>query len=200
MIIGITGGSGSGKTTVIKRLKDIIPEKSVATLHMDSYYRDNSHLPPAERIHLNFDHPNAIDFNLLNQHVQSLRNGQAIRQPVYNFTTSCREKETTVVNPAPVIMVEGILIFCDKKLLDLFDLKIFVDAGADERLLRIIERDTRERGQTLQSVIERYAVVKEMHHAFVEPGKQLANIIIPMSSNNQVAIDVLADIIYRKAL
>ena len=185
MIIGITGGSGSGKTTLIKKLIGLIPEKSVAILHMDSYYKDNSHLPLAERIHLNFDHPDAIDFNLLNQHVQLLRNGKPIQQPVYNFTTSCREKETIAVEPAPMIMVEGILIFSNKPLLDLLDIKIFVDADADERLLRIIERDIKERGQTLQSVIERYAVVKEMYQAFVEPGKRLANIIIPMNGNNQ---------------
>jgi len=200
LIIGITGGSGSGKTTVVKKVMSSFSVHQVTIVSQDSYYKDNSHIPLRERAEINFDHPESIEFDLLVQHMKQLREGKAIEEPVYDYITSTRQKETIYVEPNHVIIVEGILLFTDKRVRDLCDMKLFVDAEPDDRLIRIIERDMRERGRTAQQVIERYALVKEMHVQFIEPTKRFADIIIPQGGENQVAIDVVVATIKQKLL
>ena len=195
MIIGITGGSGSGKTTVVAKVLKYFPLNQVAVIHMDSYYKDNSHLLPEEREQINFDHPDSVEFDLLYQQVKALKDGKEIDEPTYDFITSTRKKETIHIKPAPVIIVEGILLFTDNNLRDLFDIKVFVDAEADERVIRIIKRDIQERGRNIDDVLERYEVVKNMHIQFIEPTKRYADIIIPQGGDNQVAIDMLVAVI-----
>ena len=195
MIIGITGGSGSGKTTVVAKVLKYFPLNRVAVVHMDSYYKDSSHLSPEERAQINFDHPDSVEFDLLYQQVLALKNGQAIDEPTYDFITSSRKKATIHIKPAPVIIVEGILLFTDSRLRDLFNIKVFVDAEADERVIRIIRRDIQERGRTIEDVLDRYDVVKNMYLQFIEPTKRFADIIIPQGGDNQVAIDMLVAII-----
>lgn len=199
-VIGIAGGSGSGKTTVVKKVMASVGGHQVTVLSQDSYYRDNSHISPKERANINFDHPASIEFDLLVQHISYLRQGRAIECPVYDYITSTRQKETIHVEPNHVVIVEGILLFTDKRVRDLCDIKVFVDAEPDERLIRIIERDMRERGRTAQQVIERYAVVKEMHIEFIEPTKRFADIIIPQGGENEVAIEILSTSIELKLL
>ena len=200
LIIGITGGSGSGKTTVVRKVMSSFSREQVTIVSQDSYYKDNSHIPLEERADINFDHPESIEFDLLVEHMKLLRAGKAIEEPVYDYITSTRLKETIHVEPNHVIIVEGILLFTDKRVRDLCDMKLFVDAEPDDRLIRIIERDMRERGRTAQQVIERYALVKEMHVQFIEPTKRFADIIIPQGGQNQVAIDVVVATIKQKLL
>lgn len=193
LIIGIAGGSGSGKTTVVKALTDQLKER-VVVIPQDSYYKDSSHLPMEERQKVNFDHPDSIDFELLIQHLKDLKAGKSIEQPVYSYITCSRSKtETITVNPAEVIIVEGILIFCCKELRDQMDIKIFVDADDDDRLMRVMARDIIERGKTVETVIQRYSrTVKPMFLQFIEPSKRYADVIIPQGGHNKVAIDVIA--------
>jgi len=200
LIIGITGGSGSGKTTVVKKVMSSFSREQVTIVSQDSYYKDNSHISIEERANINFDQPESIEFDLLVEHMKLLRDGKAIEEPVYDYITSTRQKKTIHVEPKHVIIVEGILLFTDKRVRDLCDMKLFVDAEPDDRLIRIIERDMRERGRTAQQVIERYALVKEMHVQFIEPTKRFADIIIPQGGENQVAIDVVVATIKQKLL
>lgn len=193
LIIGIAGGSGSGKTTVVKALTDQLKER-VVVIPQDSYYKDSSHLPMEERQKVNFDHPDSIDFDLLIQHLKELKAGKSIEQPVYSYITCSRSKtETVTVNPAEVIIVEGILIFCCAELRAQMDIKIFVDADDDDRLMRVMARDILERGKTVETVIQRYSrTVKPMFLQFIEPSKRYADVIIPQGGHNKVAIDVIA--------
>ncbi len=193
LIIGIAGGSGSGKTTVVKALTDQLKER-VVVIPQDSYYKDSSHLPMEERQKVNFDHPDSIDFELLIQHLKDLKAGKSIEQPVYSYITCSRSKtETITVNPAEVIIVEGILIFCCAELREQMDIKIFVDADDDDRLMRVMARDIIERGKTVETVIQRYSrTVKPMFLQFIEPSKRYADVIIPQGGHNKVAIDVIA--------
>ncbi|MBQ0044616.1 MAG: uridine kinase [Bacteroidales bacterium] len=193
LLIGIAGGSGSGKSTVVNAITRNLKEK-VAVIPQDSYYKDLSHLSEVEKRNNNFDHPNAIDFDLLQQHLSDLKAGKAIDQPCYSYITCSRSKEKTVrVNPAEVIIIEGILIFTCKPLRDLMDIKIFVDADDDDRLMRVMSRDIVERGKTVDWVIERYSkTVKPMYLQFIEPSKRYADIIIPQGGHNKVAIDVIS--------
>ena len=193
LIIGIAGGSGSGKTTVVKAITRQLKEQ-VVVIPQDSYYKDSSHLPMEERQKVNFDHPDSIDFDLLNRHLHELRCGKSIEQPVYSYITCSRsETETITVNPAGVIIREGILICTCAKLREQMDIKIFVDAADDDRLMRVMARDILERGKTVESVIERYTkTVKPMYLQFIEPSKRYADIIIPQGGHNKVAIDIIA--------
>ena len=193
LIIGIAGGSGSGKTTVVKAITQQLKER-VVVIPQDSYYKDSSHLPPEERQKVNFDHPDSIDFELLNKHLKELKEGKSIEQPVYSYITCSRSKtETITVDPAEVIIIEGILIFTCKHLREQMDIKIFVDADDDDRLMRVMARDIIERGKTVESVIERYTkTVKPMYLQFIEPSKRYADIIIPQGGHNKVAIDVIS--------
>ncbi len=200
LIIGIAGGSGSGKTTVVKKVMSSFSIHQVTIVSQDSYYKDNSHISREERANINFDHPESIEFDLLVKHMKLLRQNKAIEEPIYDYITSTRQKDTIHVEPNHVIIVEGILLFTDKRVCDLCDIKVFVDAEPDDRLIRIIERDMRERGRTAQQVIERYALVKEMHVQFIEPTKRYADIIIPQGGQNQVAIDMLVATIKQKLL
>jgi uridine kinase len=200
LIIGITGGSGSGKTTVVNKIKRSFSSEQVTIVSQDSYYKDNTNIPLEERQNINFDHPDSIEFDLLVEHMKLLRQGLPIDEPVYDYITSTRQPETIRVVPNPVVIVEGILLFTDKRVRELCDIKVFVDAEPDDRLIRIIERDMRERGRTAQQVIERYGIVKEMHILFIEPTKRYADIIIPQGGENQVAITVLEATIRQKLL
>ena len=197
LMIGITGGSGSGKTTVVKKVLKHFPQ-NVGIIHMDSYYRDSSHLPIEDRQKINFDHPDAFEYDLLYKHLKDLKNGKAIEEPTYDFITSSRQVPTVHIEPSQVIIVEGILLFTDKRIRDLCDIKIFVDAEPDDRVIRIIERDVQERGRQVGDVINRYDVVKNMHFQFIEPTKRFADIIIPQGGENQVAIDMMVAIIKMK--
>ena len=193
LVIGIAGGSGSGKTTVVNAITSRLKEK-VVTIPQDSYYKDSSHLPMEERQQINFDHPDAIDFKLLCKQLSELKEGKTIEQPVYSYITCSRSKtETVTVSPADVIIIEGILIFSCKELRDQMDIKIFVDADDDDRLMRVMARDILERGKTVETVIERYSkTVKPMYLQFIEPSKRYADIIIPQGGHNKVAIDVIS--------
>ncbi len=192
IIIGIAGGTGSGKTTVVKRIIESLSENEVAVLPLDSYYKDSSHIPIEERQNINFDHPNAFDWELLSKHITMLRNGETIEQPIYSYITSTRQKETIHIEPRKVVIIEGILALSDKKLRKLMDLRIFVDADPDERLIRVIQRDVIERGRTAEAVMERYVkVLKPMHLEFIEPAKRVADLIIPQGGHNEKAIRIL---------
>ena len=188
-----TGPTGSGKTTVVKKIIEGLPKESVAVLSQDSYYKDNSHLPLEERLELNFDHPDSVDFKLLVKHVKELKAGRPINQPIYSYLTCSRsETETIPVNPTQVIIIEGILIFTCPDLRKCMDIMVFVDADADDRLGRVITRDNIERGRTIEKVLERYdKTVKPMHLQFIEPSKRYADIIIPQGGHNLVAIGIL---------
>ena len=193
LVIGIAGGSGSGKTTVVNAITSRLKEK-VVTIPQDSYYKDSSHLPMEERQQINFDHPDAIDFKLLCQQLAELKEGKTIDQPVYSYITCSRSKtETVTVAPADVIIIEGILIFTCKELRDQMDIKIFVDADDDDRLMRVMASDILERGKTVETVIERYTkTVKPMYLQFIEPSKRYADIIIPQGGHNKVAINMIS--------
>ena len=192
LIIGIAGGTGSGKTTVVKKIVEKLPVGEVVVLPQDSYYKDSSHIPVEERQNINFDHPDAFDWDLLSQHIAMLKAGKSIEQPTYSYLTCTRQAETIHVEPRNVIIVEGILALCDETLRSLMDLKVFVDADSDERLIRVIKRDIVERGRTTEAVMSRYTrVLKPMHLQFIEPCKRYADLIVPQGGNNKVAIDIL---------
>ena len=191
-IIGIAGGTGSGKTTVVKRIVEALPPHFVAVVPLDSYYNDTSHMTEEERRAINFDHPDAFDWQLLVKHVELLRNGEAVEQPTYSYLKCNREKETVHVEPKPVIIIEGIMALLNKQLRDMMDLKIFVDTDSDERLIRNIQRDCVERGRTVEMVIDRYhKVLKPMHEQFIEPTKKFADLIIPLGGENKTGIHIL---------
>lgn len=192
LIIGIAGGTGSGKTTVVRKIVDTLPANTVAVIPQDSYYNDQSDLPLEVRKKTNFDHPDAFEWPLLAHQIEELRQGRAIEQPTYSYLTYTRLPETVHVEPHDVIIVEGIMALYDKKLRDLMDLKIFVDAEPDERLLRVIERDIAERGHPLEMLIDKYRnVLKPMHDEFIEPTKQHADIIIPNGGENVRAVAMM---------
>jgi len=200
LIIGIAGGSGSGKTTVVRQMMHSFSATQVALLSQDSYYRDLGQLEADKKRKLNFDHPDSIEFDLLVNHISQLRSGNIINQPLYDYITSSRLAETVIVKPHNVVIIEGLLLFTDKRIRDLCDIKVFVDAEPDDRLIRIIERDMRERGRDAKQVIERYQVVKEMHQQFIEPTKRFADLIIPQGGENKVAINLLVATISLKLM
>lgn len=192
LIIGIAGGTGSGKTSVTKRILEALDKQEVTVIAHDSYYRDLDFFRGASPETINYDHPSSLETSLLIEHLRALRNGVAVEQPTYNFTTLRRMKETLTLHPTPIVIVEGILIFVEEKLRDLMDIKIFIDADADERLMRRIKRDILERGRSIDSVMNQYVrTVKPMHLEFVEPSKHWADIIIPRGAENLVAIDMV---------
>ena len=196
LIIGIAGGTGSGKTTVVRKIIESLEPGEVVLLPQDSYYKDSSHVPVEERQNINFDHPDAFEWSLLSKHVTMLKEGKSIEQPTYSYLTCTRQPETIHIEPRDVIIIEGILALCDKKLRNLMDLKVFVDADSDDRLIRVIHRDIKERGRTAEAVMERYTkVLKPMHLQFIEPCKRYADLIIPEGGNNKVAIDILTNYI-----
>lgn len=191
-IIGIAGGTGSGKTTVVRKIVETLPKTKVAVIPQDSYYNDTTNLTIDERRKINFDHPNAFDWKLLIHQINELREGRAIEQPTYSYIESNRLPETIHIDPCEVIIIEGIMALCRKELRDLMDLKIFVDADPDDRLIRVISRDIAERGRTAQMVMDRYTdVLKPMHLEFIEPTKRYADLIIPQGGNNKKAIDIM---------
>ena len=192
LIIGITGGTGSGKTTVARRIYEGLKGVNVVVIQQDAYYIDLSHLPLEERKKINFDHPSAFDNALLIENLKKLIRGEEIEKPIYSFTDYTRMKETEKVFPQEIIILEGILVLAEKKIRDLLDIKIYVDADEDERFIRRLIRDTKERGRTMESVIEQYLnVVKPMFLQFVEPSKRYADIVIPQGGLNDVAIDII---------
>ena len=196
LVIGIAGGTGSGKTTVVNQIINELPENEVCVISQDSYYKSTDSLTYEERIKINFDHPRAIDFELLEKHITELKKGEIIQQPVYSFVTHNRTKDYIKTHPRKVVIIEGILIFNNKKLLDLFDIKIFVHADADERLIRRVRRDIKERGRDIDEVLDRYKnTLKPMHQQFIEPTKSFADIIIPNDRYNTVAIDIVITVI-----
>lgn len=191
-IIGIAGGTGSGKTTVVRKIAEALPPHYVAVVPLDSYYNDTTNMTAEERRAINFDHPDAFDWKLLIEHVKQLKEGIAVEQPTYSYIESNRQKETVHVEPKPVIIIEGIMTLLNKKLRDMMDLKIFVDTDSDERLIRNIQRDVVERGRTVEMVIDRYLkVLKPMHEQFIEPTKKYADLIVPLGGENKTGINIL---------
>jgi uridine kinase len=192
LVIGIAGGSGSGKTTVAQEILQRVGPSRIAFLQHDSYYKDLSGLPPTQRADVNFDHPNSLETELLIQHIASLRDGKPVEVPIYDFSTHSRTDRTFTVQPRNVILVEGILIFTEAALREMFDVKIFVDTDSDIRFIRRLERDLAERGRTTDSVIKQYqSTVRPMHMEFVEPSKRYADIIIPEGGHNTAALDMV---------
>ncbi len=192
LVVGIAGGTGSGKTTIAQAIAAALPPDRVSILEHDAYYRDRSDLTPAERDRLNFDHPEALESELLVEHLRGLKAGRAIDAPIYDFKTHRRRTETRRVEATPVVIVEGILVFADEGLRDLLDIKIFVDTDADIRIIRRIRRDVEQRGRTFESVRDQYyGTVRPMHLEFVEPSKRWADMIIPEGGNNRVALDLI---------
>jgi uridine kinase len=201
LIVGIAGGTGSGKTTVVDKIVSLFPNGEVIVIPQDAYYKDNSSIPLSERQKINFDHPDSVEFTLLIDHLKQLKKGKKIEMPVYSYLTCIRAKETIPLKPARVVIVEGILILSDEGLRNMMDIKVFVDADADDRLGRVIQRDIIERGRSVMTILERYHdTVKPSHLQFIEPTKRYADIIIPGGGQNQVGIDVLASIIERHLL
>lgn len=199
LIIGIAGGTGCGKTTVVDQIVSELPEDEVCIISQDSYYHDTSHLTLDERTKINFDHPQAIDFELLASHLKELRAGNSFEQPVYSFIEHNRTGDTITTYPKMVIIVEGILILSDPDIRDMFDIKIFVHADSDERLIRRLKRDIATRGRDLEEVLNRYqTTLKPMHQQFIEPTKEYADIIIPTNKYNTVAVEVIRSIIDHK--
>lgn len=191
-IIGIAGGTGSGKTTVVKEIVAALPKDTVAVVPLDSYYNDTTHLTDEERKAINFDHPDAFDWKLLIKHINELREGRAVEQPTYSYIISNRLPETVHVEPKNVIIIEGIMTLLNKRLREMMDLKIFVDCDSDERLIRNIKRDTIDRGRTVTMVMERYQkVLKPMHEQFIEPTKRFADLIIPEGGHNSKGVTIL---------
>ncbi|MEW8955201.1 uridine kinase [Clostridium sp.] len=192
IFIGIAGGTGSGKSTIAKEIYSQFNEDCIAMIEHDAYYKDQSNMPFEERIKTNYDHPNALDTELLIEHVKCLCKGNAIKKPIYNFAEHTRQEETILVEPRDIIIVEGIMILEEPRLRDLLDIKIYVDTDADVRIIRRLVRDINERGRTVDSVIDQYlGVVRPMHMQFVEPTKRYADIIIPEGGHNRVAIDIM---------
>ena len=199
LIIGIAGGTGSGKTTVVNQILNELPADEVCVISQDSYYHETHNLSYEERTKINFDHPKAIDFELLVSHLNALRRGEVIEQPVYSFVTHDRTIDALITHPRKVVIVEGILIFNNKELRDIFDIKIFVHADTDERLIRRVRRDIEERGRDITEVLTRYQnTLKPMHQQFIEPTKNYADIIIPNDRYNTVAIDIVRTVISNK--
>jgi uridine kinase len=193
LIIGIAGGSGSGKSTVVKQVIKHLPKEAVTVIPQDAYYKDNGHKSADDRAKINFDHPTSIEWGLLIKQLETLKTGASIEMPIYSYVTCARSKETITVNPAQVIIVEGILILTNPRLRSKMDIKVFVDADGDDRLMRIIRRDIEERGRSFQQVLEHYdKFVKPMHLQFIEPTKRYADIIVPQGGQNRVAIDILS--------
>ncbi len=193
LIIGLAGGSGSGKTTVAQRVREAVPGKTIDTIAHDSYYLNNAHLPLEERARINYDHPNAFETQLMVEHLSLLRSNKAVEIPCYDYSIHCRKQETQRVEPADIIFVEGILVLENQQLRELMDIRLFVDVDADERFIRRLRRDTAERGRTMESVTDQYLqVVRPMHMQFVEPTKKYAHLIIPEGGHNRVAIDLIA--------
>ncbi|TVZ52391.1 uridine kinase [Dokdonia sp. Hel_I_53] len=196
LIIGVGGGTGSGKTTVVEQIVSDFPQGQVSVISQDSYYKDLSHLSREDRTKVNFDHPNAIDFDLLCEHLSELKQGRSVLEPVYSFVEHNRTNETALISPTKVLVVEGILILTDATIRDLFDIKVFVHADSDERLIRRLKRDIAERGRDLDEVLTRYqSTLKPMHQQFIEPTKEFADIIIPNNRYNTVAVDIVRSII-----
>lgn len=192
LIIGIAGGSGSGKTTVVRKIIEALPENSVSVVPQDAYYYDNGHLSQEEKLKINFDHPNSIEWNLLIEQLGLLKQGNSIPMPLYNYVTCARSNDTVTIEPKKVVIVEGILILTNAELRKMLDIKLFVDTDSDERLMRIIDRDIIERGRSYKDVLQHYSTfVKPMHQQFIEPSKIFADVIIPQGGNNKVAIDML---------
>src|SRR5690606_19817563 len=200
LIIGIAGGTGSGKTTVVRNILKHLNTENVLVVSQDNYYKDHNELSLEERQKINFDHPRSIDFELLTRHIKQLKNGEIVEQPVYSFITHSRTDETLITHPKNVIIVEGILVLTDPALRELFDVKIFVHADSDERLIRRIQRDITERGRDLEEVLNRYrTTLKPMHEQFIEPSKIHADIIVPnMKKKNEAAIQLLSTLIKDK--
>lgn len=196
LIIGIAGGTGSGKTTVVRKIIESLPKDEVAVLPQDCYYKDNAHIPLETRLTMNYDEPASIEWSLLTRQLRELKDGKTIEMPTYDFITCSRLKETVTVKPREVVVVEGILVLTDKSLRDMLDVKVFVDADADERLIRVIHRDCIERGRTPQMVTDRYQeTLKPMHELYIEPSKRYADLIVPQGGHNMVAIKLLTDYI-----
>ena len=196
LIIGIAGGTGCGKTTVVNQILNELPEGEVGVISQDSYYKDTSHLSYNERVNINFDHPQSIDFDLLEKHLKMLKENKPVDQPVYSFVKHNRTGDVIVTHPRKVMIVEGILILTHPELREMFDIKIFVHADSDERLIRRLKRDIAERGRDLDEVLSRYQnTLKPMHNQFIEPMKEFADIIIPNNKYNTVAIDIVRTII-----
>lgn len=192
LVIGIAGGSGSGKTTVVKKIAAGCSSQSVTIIPQDAYYKDQGNLSPEEKKRINFDHPSSIEFSLLVKHLDMLRSGQSIQMPIYSYLTCARAKETITVNPTDVVIVEGILILADTEMRERMDIKIFVDTDSDERLMRIIRRDINERGRSYDQVLSHYENwVKPMHMQFIEPTKRYADIIVPEGGANEKAIQII---------
>jgi uridine kinase len=201
LIVGIAGGTGSGKTTVVRKLLEAFPNGEVIVIPQDAYYKDNRQISLEERQKINFDHPDSLEFSLLIDHLEQLKNGKSVEMPIYSYLTCLRASETITVNPARVVLVEGILILADFGLRSMLDIKVFVDADADDRLGRVIQRDIIERGRSVLKVLERYHdTVKPSHLQFIEPSKRYADIIIPGGGENQVGIEVLISIIEKHLL
>ena len=201
LIIGIAGGTGSGKTTVVHQIMNELPDAEVGIISQDSYYKENKNMSYEERSNINFDHPRAIDFELLVTHLKELKRGNIINQPVYSFIKHNRTDDTIVTHPRKVMIVEGILIFTNPELRDLFDIKVFVHADSDERLIRRLRRYISERGRDMEEVLSRYQhTLKPMHEQFIEPTKAYADIIIPNDKFNTVAIDVVRAVINQRIL
>lgn len=196
LVIGIAGGTGSGKSTVVRKIIESLPMDEVAVLPQDCYYNDNHHIPLETRLKMNYDEPAAIEWSLLTHHIDELKSGRSIEMPTYDFLTCSRQKETVHITPREVVVIEGILVLSDKELRKRMDVKVFVDADADERLIRVIHRDCIERGRTPKMVIDRYQeTLKPMHELHIEPTKRHADLIIPQGGNNEVAINLLTDYI-----
>lgn len=199
LIIGIAGGTGCGKTTVVNQIIDQLPKNEVVVISQDSYYNDLSHLTKEQRSKVNFDHPNSIDFDLLIEQVRELKSGQPIEIPIYSFVEETRLEGTVTTEPKEVVIVEGILVLSNPRLRELFDIKIYVHADSDERLIRRLQRDIKERGHDLEKVLHRYqTAVKPMHNEFIEPSKEFADIIIPNNHYNTVAVNMVRSIINQK--
>ncbi len=193
LIIGIAGGSGSGKSTVVKQVIKHLPKETVTIIPQDAYYKDNGHKSADERAKINFDHPTSIEWGLLLRQLEILKTGNPIEMPIYSYVTCARSKDTNLIRPSEVIIVEGILILTNPRLRNKLDIRVFVDADGDDRLMRIIRRDIEERGRSFQQVLEHYeSFVKPMHLQFIEPTKRYADIIIPQGGQNKVAIDLLS--------
>jgi uridine kinase len=201
LIVGIAGGTGSGKTTVVKKVMEVFPNDEVIVIPQDSYYKDNADISLEERQKVNFDHPDSVEWELLIDHLKQLKKGTSVEMPIYSYLTCLRSKETITIKPARVVLVEGILILTDPGLRKMLDIKVYVDADADDRLGRVINRDIIERGRSVLKVLERYNdTVKPSHLQFIEPSKRYADIIIPRGGENQVGIEVLISIIEKHLL